>query len=87
MTVIFQTVEHSRGTILQGRKCDCAIMIHPEVPTHLKLLLGQVIHANDNLVLLILRMACTDNYTKQRQKYEDNELPRVATRKYKEAES
>ena len=58
-------------------------MIHPKVPTRLKLLLGQVIHVNGDPVLLILRRA--DNYTKQRQKYEDNELSRVATRKDKEA--
>ena len=54
--------------ILQGRKCDCTIMIHPEVPTCLKLFLGQVVHANGDHVFLILQMTRADNYTNQEAK-------------------
>ena len=58
-------MKYSRSTILQGRKRDRMVVVHPKVPTRLQFLLGQVIHSNGNLVLFILRMVSTDYYTKQ----------------------
>ena len=55
-------------------------MIYPEVSTLLKLLLGEIMKADGNPILLLLRTACANNYMKQHQQHEYNVPLRLTTK-------